>query len=69
MTDWIENKLLPLVMAFAIGCIAGMDATERQYAEARPVAVTYALDCDDGSAQPVPLAPIEGEQPMYVRAR
>ena len=69
MTDWLESRLLPLVMAFAIGCFTGIDATERQYAEARPVAVTYALDCDDGSAQPVPLAPYEEPQRMYVRAR
>ena len=67
MTDWLESRLLPLVMAFAIGCFTGIDATERQFAEAHPV--TVAMDCDDGSVQPVPLAPIESEQPMYVRAR
>jgi hypothetical protein len=62
MTDWIESRLLPLVMAFAIGCIAGMDATERQMREAHPV--TVAMDCDDASAQPA-----EQDGPMYVRAQ
>ena len=68
MTDWLENKLLPLVMAFAIGCFTGIDATKRQLAEAHPVTVA-AIDCDDGSVQPAPLAPIEDARPMYVRAQ
>ena len=67
MTDWIESRLLPLVMAFAIGCFTGIDATERQLAEAHPI--TVAMDCDDGSVQPVPLAPYEEPQRMYVRAQ
>ena len=68
MTDWIESRLLPLVMAFAIGALTGMDATERQMREAHPVTVA-AMDCDDGSAQPVPLTPYEEPQRMYVRAQ
>ncbi len=68
MTDWLESRLLPLVMAFAIGCFTGIDATERQFAEAHPITVA-AIDCDGGSVQPVPLAPIEELRPMYVRAQ
>ena len=68
MTDWIESRLLPLVMAFAIGCFTGIDATERQLADAHPITVA-AIDCDDGSAQPAPLAPYEEPQRMYVRAQ
>lgn len=68
MTDWLESRLLPLVVAFAIGAMTGIDATERQFAEAHPVTVA-AIDCDDGSAQPVPLAPAEEPQRMYVRAQ
>jgi hypothetical protein len=68
MTDWLESRLLPLVMAFAIGCLTGIDATERQFAEAHPVTVA-AIDCDDGSVQQVPLAPYEEPQRMYVRAQ
>ena len=68
MTDWLESRLLPLVMAFAIGCFTGMDAVERQHQGAHPVTVA-AIDCDDGSVQPAPLAPIEDARPMYVRAQ
>jgi hypothetical protein len=64
MTDWLESRLLPLVMAFAIGCLTGIDATERQFAEAHPVTVA-AIDCDDGSVQPA----YEEPQRMYVRAQ
>ena len=64
MTEWLESRLLPLVMAFAIGCFTGIDATERQIAEAHPVTVA-AIDCDDGSVQPA----YEEPQRMYVRAR
>ena len=68
MTDWLESRLALLVMTFAIGCFTGIDAAERQLAEAHPVTVA-AMDCDDGSAQPVPLAPYEEPQRMYVRAQ
>lgn len=63
MTDWIESRLLPLVMAFAIGALTGMDATERQMREAHPVTVA-AIDCDDGSAQTADEARL-----IYVRAQ
>lgn len=64
MTDWLESRLLPLVMAFAIGAMTGIDATERQFAEAHPVTVA-AIDCDDSSVQPA----YEEPQRMYVRAQ